>query len=743
MRTTIAPAVLTIKERIDCLRESKLRHTREKQQIIGAMDYDDWAVIPPPAEMRDVVNIMGPSGEPITDILFQGFTPESNHASGGFFGPAIVGRNYRKLLEFHPPYIDPLGSLPGGYMVNFFSYRQPHWNPDLKYDHLTEEQEKYGLVTGIGGVQHLCQDLALGLELGWKGILAKIRKYRSINSTEKSEFYDGLEDVVLGMQNWIRRHTQEARRLAESEQNEQLRQNLLEMASVNEWVESSPPRSFREACQWILWFQLAARMYDNSGSLGRLDLYLLPYYEEDKEEGKLTDEEAVFHIAGILLRETGYIHLGGYDEDGKDNTTPLSFLVLEAVHRLKIPANIAVGVGKGINRELLKRGVEILFEDKLGIPKFLGLDTLYSDFTKNGYPLELARTRIYAGCHWFAIPGREYGMNDLIKVNFAKIFAVALRDMLADAKLEPSMEALWARYEKHLRRAIEVLAEGLDFHMEKMHTVFPELVIDLLCYGPIEKGLDVSQGGVEFYNLCIDGAALATTADSFAAIEQRIEQEERMSWNDLMEQLDNNWQGPQGLKTRTMMRSIERYGSGGSQADAHALRIVETFSKIVREKPTPAGHNMIPGLFSWASTISLGKKLEASPNGRYAGAPISFGCNPDPGFRRDGALTALAQAVAAVQPGYGNPAPLQIEVDPGFSKDEGGVENICVLLETHFELGGTEININILDKQKVLEAHQDPTRYPDLVVRVTGFSAYFASLSEEMREIVVNRIISE
>ena len=66
----------------------------------------------------------------------------------------------------------------------------------------------------------------------------------------------------------------------------------------------------------------------------------------------------------------------------------------------------------------------------------------------------------------------------------------------------------------HLRRAVEVIAEGLDFHMEHMHEVFPELVLDLLCYGPIEKGLDASHGGVEFYNLCVDGAALATVADS-------------------------------------------------------------------------------------------------------------------------------------------------------------------------------------------------------------------------------------
>jgi formate C-acetyltransferase len=81
-------------------------------------------------------------------------------------------------------------------------------------------------------------------------------------------------------------------------------------------------------------------------------------------------------------------------------------------------------------------------------------------------------------------------------------------------------------------------------------------------------------------------------------------------------------------------------------------------------------------------------------------------------------------------------------VDPGFSREQGGVEKFCALIETHFELGGTEININILDKDKVLEARKDPLKYPDLVVRVTGFSAYFASLSPKMRELVVKRIVT-
>jgi formate C-acetyltransferase len=139
----------------------------------------------------------------------------------------------------------------------------------------------------------------------------------------------------------------------------------------------------------------------------------------------------------------------------------------------------------------------------------------------------------------------------------------------------------------------------------------------------------------------------------------------------------------------------------------------------------------------------MGKILGATPNGRRAGEPISHGANPDPGFRRDGAPTAMARAIAAVQPGYGNTAPIQLELDPGMSKDEGGVEKIAALIKTHFDLGGTLFNINVVDAEKIREAHKDPSKYPDLVVRVTGFTAYFAALSPAFRQLVVDRLIAE
>ena len=763
---------MTYQQRLDLLHQTKLKQAQAKREKAGPRDADEQGMVPLPPEATEVVEAMSGSGVMVRDMILKGVEPKSNHPSGSFFGPKAVGENFRRLLEAHPTYIDPASSMAGVYMVNFNSYRKPGWNPDLDYSHLQEAQETYGLDHGIGGMQHFCPDVQIGLDLGWGGLLEKVRHFREVNP-DAGEFYDGLEDVVLGVQGWIRRHAQDAREMAK-EQNgpgsgrpspsdgtlrrsapgaptagladapHQSSENLETIADVCNRLVAAPPQTFREACQWLVFFQAAAKMYNGSGEWGQLDELLRPYYERDVAAGTLTDEETIFHIACVLLSETAYIQLGGPGADGRDLTSPVSFLILEAVHRLKVPANIAVRVGDGLDRKLFRRGLEILFEDKMGFPKFVGDRSVTEGFMRNGYPLELARERIYAGCHWLAIPGREYCMADLIKIDLAMVFDVALREMMDDVFVIPSLKELWGRFKTHLRRAVEVIAGGIDFHLEHMHEVFPELYLDLFCYGPVEKGLDATNGGVEHYTIGVDAASLATVADSFAAIEQRVEKEKRLTWQELMGHLLSDWADPDGERARLMMRNIPRYGSGESPADQWAKRVSQTFTDLVKEKPTPNGASMIPGLFSWAKIIAFGKRLGATPNGRRAGEPVSHGPNPDPGFNcgEPGTPTQMAVAVASVQPGYGNTAPLQLDLDHGLANTEEGLDKVEALIRTHFDLGGTLININVVDRDTVLAAKKTPEQFADLVVRVTGFSAYFASLSDEMRQYVVERIVA-
>ena len=371
-------------------------------------------------------------------------------------------------------------------MTNFYSYRKTHWKPEYKFDELHEAQQLYSIVHGIGGLQHMCQDNQIALRLGLSGLLEKVRRHGQVHPGQ-AEFYAVLEDIVLGLRDWVARTAAEAGRLAALAKVPEEKSNLEEIAHVNLALLERAPDTFREACQLVLWVQLMLRMYNGSGSLGRLDLQLLPYYESDRQRGTLTDDEAVFHIACLLLRDTAYIQLGGYDAGGNDNTNAVSYLVLEAAHRLKAPANIGIAVADDIDDKLFRRGVGVILEDRLGYPKFLGMANMVEGFVRSGYPVEAARQRVYAGCHWHAIPGREYPRMDIMKVNLPRVFEVAFQDMMADEGAEKTVPGLWDKFAFHLERCVSCVKAGSDVHTAHMHDVFPELAMDLLCYGPVER----------------------------------------------------------------------------------------------------------------------------------------------------------------------------------------------------------------------------------------------------------------
>ncbi len=695
-------------EQMARLTARKIEQTRAKQDRLGARDEDDYGLVLPPESFT--------ADLPVRD------------ATGQFSGPRAWAANFRWLMEHHPLYIDPDDALAGRWMFMLSRMR-------LGYQ-----------LSRSGKDAHFAPDYQIGLDLGWGGLLEKVRaarlKFRAggVLAAEDAayaiELMDAEEQAILGVQAWIRRLGEAAADRTMTEEDPVRRANLAEMARICLKLVDQPPETLREVVQWIAIFNMASRTYNRDGAGGQLDELLRPYYERDLAAGRITDADAEFYCFCLLLNDPHYYQIGGPAADGTDQTSRMSFIILEAANKLKSSCNLTIRVWDGMDRALYRRGVEILLANRLGFPRFSGDKALVEGFMKNGYSAELARRRIAVGCNWMSLPGLEYTLNDVVKINIAKVFEVAFAE-------SNSWEELEANYRKHFAAAVKVTAEGIDFHLDHQYLNEPELMLNLLSHGPIEKGKDVSHGGAMYYNMAIDGAGLAVVADSFGALEQRVMDEKALAFDEVKAAVAANFEGEEGARVRALLDSAGRYGAGGTRADAWAVKLTEILNGEIAGHTTPHGFKLIPGWFTWADTIRFGKSVGATPNGRKAGEPISHGANPLPGFRKDGALTAMATAIASVQPGYGNTAPWQLEVDIGLADDEGAVDKLMALMDGHFALGGTLVNINVVDADKILAAHKDPSKYPDLVVRVTGFTAYFNSLSPTFRELVVKRLIRE
>ena len=710
----------TYENRIKLIRERKLDQTDEKVKL-GGLNQDDYGIVVPP------------------DYFDFKYNP--NHSNGKFYGYSGWTENYTRLLNEMPLYCDPLDAFVGRGFFFLIWLQGFSWNPAYPYDDLKVLHERYNIISGIGRDHHFNPDIEMGFKLGWGGILEKLKHYRSKNSEETYEFYDSEIKVVNAISSFLRRTGYQLAELALIEKNPQLSANLKEMSRINIKLAVEPPETFREAIQWMCHFSMFSRLYNRGSAGGQLDQMILPYYKRDIANGTINDEDAKFYLACLFFNDSRYYQLGGPDENNKDTINHLSYLILEAANMVNIACNITIRVHEKMDPVFMKKAVTYLFTNKNGWPRFSGDKALVEGFMRCGYSRDLARKRLASGCSWMSIPGMEYTLNDVVKINIAKVFEVAYDEMFESG--EPSMDRLYELFKKHLKIAVKATADGIAFHLKYQDQNEPELILNLLSHGPIEKGLDASKGAT-FFNMCVDGSGLGTVADSFAACEQRVVKEKRLTFKELNQYTKNDFVGTQGEYIRQMLQNSERYGGGNTLGDAWAVKLTGLYSSLVRHanKEHP-GLNYIPGWFSWANTIEFGKNVGATPNGRKAMEAINHGANPHPGFRRDGAVTAMANSIAAIQPGYGNTAPVQLELDPMLGNTPESIDKLVSMIRTLLNTGNTLLNINIIDEKKILEAHEDPSKYPDLVVRVTGFTAYFSMLSKDFRQLVVDRILSK
>lgn len=706
---------------INELHDQKVEETRRKVARFGYTDEDDYHFLMPP-EGYD-------------------WHPRGDTPNGDFHGYDGWAENYRDMVRSFPPVVVPKNSMAGNFFRILQKFRKLRWHENWDLSPWQELIDRYCIDHGLGQMHHLCGDVRIAMQLGWGGLLQKVERYAAINNdTEDQRAFYRAETLFLHTCiEWMERTTDCIAEKLAAETDPLIADNLRQMLQTNRRVTLEPPATLREACQFISWYNIFGRSFNREGAGGQLDELLRPFYERDVEEHRIDDEDAVFYIAGLLLSDTKYYQLGGPNEQGRDMVSQVSWLILEAADRLNVSSNLTVRVHDGLPEPFFRRCVELLFQHKNGWPRFSGDQSLVQGFVRRGFTPELARRRIAVGCNWTAIPGIEYPLNDSIKVNLARVFEVALDEMFDRG--ERSVARLQSLYEKHLKIVLRVIAETTDMHLRLNYQNNPELFLNLVTVGPVETGRDASDHSLQYYNIGVDGAGIAVVADSFAALETRVEREKTLSWEQVEEALRTDFQCEEGAYIQAVLKSAPKFGQWNSPAEDRVRKLCAQFRDLVVHLEAQEGEIFIPGMFSWSKTLLFGSCVGATPDGRRAGTAINHGANPMPGSVPNGAMTTMSEAIVAAQCGMGNTSPFQLELDPGITQAQGGVEKVMALLKTHLQQGGTLINVNIVDAQKVRAAHKNPELYPDLVVRVTGFTAYFITLSPEFRQLVVDRMV--
>ncbi len=353
------------------MRDTKVAHTLAKREQNGCTDLDDFGTVP------------------ISEGYF--VEPWYNSSNGSFYGYDGMCENFCRILDAHEPYIDPNEMLCGRWRDMLVNYRgdvhyMPDWlkkNPKIQelmnsatdqwskrwdeqrfpYDHLKPLQEKYNIQTGIDGDAHFACDYRIGFELGFGGFLEKIEKYRKVNPDKKA-FYDAEERCVKSIIAFVQRHIDKLEIMIAEEKDEAIKANLQEMKTTCENIRYNAPSTFQEVCQWTAIFNCAARIYTRDGAGFQLDGLLYPYYERDVKAGILDDEKAKFLIANLLLIDPHYYQISGVDENDKDMTNHLSYLILEAADSINIAANLTVRVHENCDKEFLRKAVYYLLKKR-------------------------------------------------------------------------------------------------------------------------------------------------------------------------------------------------------------------------------------------------------------------------------------------------------------------------------------------------------------------------------------------
>ena len=605
-------------------------------------------------------------------------------------------------------------------------------------------------VLGTGGINHTTFDFERMINLGYNGLRKEIKaRLREGGLDDRGRDLNEAALITLDAADcWQRRNIVllEQMRDQAPQEGKAFYQTIIDTL---ERVPDEPPRSFREAVQ-SLWSMYAFnRLMGNWAGIGRIDRMLGPYLKEDLRKGVLTLDEAREILAHFWIKGTEWIGhcnptgdaqfyqnviLGGIDRDGKEVTNEVTYLVLDVVEELHISDYpIGVRLGDKTPEKLLRRVAEVQRFGG-GIVSVYCENTVIDGLVKFGYPLEEAREFSNDGCWEAIIPGKTaftYCPCDMVQVLDATLH---LKD---DTKVDyPDFESLYSAFLKDLHANVDAVQNMLDGCWKDVDS--PCTLASLFVQGCLEKGRCYNGGGPVYNMMGIHYGGVSDTANSLLVLKKLVYEDGYVTLPEFLDILRNNWEGNEGLR-RLIQNRFSFYGNDDDEADAMMNRVFEDYSAIVAEVKERAGVKRPCGISTFGREIDWRMMRCATPEGSRVGDILATNCSPTPGTDRKGPTSALNSYCKMDFTRACSGATLELKILPSSVKGENGVKALVGLMKTFREKGGFYMHVDVVDTATLVDAQRHPEKYPNLPVRVSGWSARFTTLCKEWQDMVIQR----